>query len=47
VDDHLFPTATFLLDGGLDSIEENFGNDKERPFEYDINNCPGMGLAQN
>jgi hypothetical protein len=22
----------------------NFGNDKDKPFQYDINNCPGMEL---
>jgi hypothetical protein len=46
VDDHLFPTATLLI-CGPDDIETNFGNDKDRPFEYDIKKCPGMGLALN
>jgi hypothetical protein len=41
--DHLFPTVTLLYDAAY-SIEANFGNDKDKPFEYDIKNCPGMEL---
>jgi hypothetical protein len=25
-------------------IEANFGDDPAKPFEYDIKNCPGLGL---
>jgi hypothetical protein len=25
--------------------EVNFGDDPAKPFEYDIRNCPGLGLA--
>jgi hypothetical protein len=41
--DHLFPAVTYMC--GVPSIEANFGNDKDKPFQYDINNCPGMGLG--
>jgi hypothetical protein len=40
--EELFP-AISLFDMAY-SIEANFGNDKDKPFEYDIKNCPGMGL---
>jgi hypothetical protein len=25
------------------SVEANFGTDPAKPFEYDIEKCPGMG----
>jgi hypothetical protein len=25
--------------------EANFGDDPAKPFEYDVKNCPGLGLA--
>jgi hypothetical protein len=42
VDEHLFPVVT--LHSHAPSIEANFGDDKDIPFEYDIKKCPGMGL---
>jgi hypothetical protein len=41
--DHLFPAVTISYRPS--SIEANFGNDKHKPFEYDIKKCSGMGLA--
>jgi hypothetical protein len=40
--DRLFPAVTML--SVVSSIEVNFGDDKAKPFEYDIKNCPGLGL---
>jgi hypothetical protein len=41
--DELFPTVTTL---SIDSsLEANFGDDPAKPFEYDIKNCPGLGLT--
>jgi hypothetical protein len=37
--DHLFPTVTLR-----DDILANFGDNPAKPFEYDIQKCPGMGL---
>jgi hypothetical protein len=39
--DHLVPTVA-LRDGV--SVEANFGENPAKPFEYDIEKCPGMGL---
>jgi hypothetical protein len=39
---HLFPAISLFY--APYSIEANFGNDKNKPFEYDINKCLGMGL---
>jgi hypothetical protein len=40
--DHLFPAVTLL--SRTSSIEANFGDHKDKPFEYDIQNCPGLGM---
>jgi hypothetical protein len=40
--DRLFPAVTIRPD---ESFEANFGDDPAKPFEYDIYNCPGLGLA--
>jgi hypothetical protein len=37
--DCLYPT----LEIRNDSLEANFGNDPAKPFEYDIETCPGLG----
>jgi hypothetical protein len=43
--DRLVPAVSILYDVYLfPSIEANFGDDKDKPFQYDIRNCPGMGL---
>jgi hypothetical protein len=36
--DYLFPAVTLFTHAS--SIEANFG---AKPFEYDIQNCPGLG----
>jgi hypothetical protein len=41
-DDQLFPAITLLSRGS--SIKANFGDDKDKPFAYDIKNCTGMEL---
>jgi hypothetical protein len=43
--DRLYPTIT-VFDSEVDfSLDANFGDDPAKPFEYDIINCPGLGLA--
>jgi hypothetical protein len=44
--DQLFPYITMSSMGGNDIVElvANFGDDLDKPFEYDIKTCPGMGL---
>jgi hypothetical protein len=37
--DQLFPTVEVGF-----TVEANFGDDLAKPFEYDVKNCPGMGL---
>jgi hypothetical protein len=39
--DHLFPSILMWPDAHL---EANFGDNVAKPFEYDIQKCPGMGL---
>jgi hypothetical protein len=41
--DTLFPTILFCR--STKSLLANFGNDEDKPFEYDIKKCPGMGLT--
>jgi hypothetical protein len=41
VDDCLFPIVSIW---GMSTLEANFGDDKDKPFAYDIRKCPGMGL---
>jgi hypothetical protein len=41
--DRLFPAVTMLPE--VSYIEANFGDDPAKPFEYDIKNCLGLGLA--
>jgi hypothetical protein len=41
--DRLYPTVKML--SFVSSCEANFGDDLTKPFEYDIHNCPGLGLA--
>jgi hypothetical protein len=36
--------VVFVLLSDFSSIEANFGDDKDKPFHYDIKKCPGMGL---
>jgi hypothetical protein len=40
--DRLFPAVAIVANV---SIEANFGDDPAKPFEYDIQNCPGLELA--
>jgi hypothetical protein len=40
--DYLFPTVTLWDE--MSSIEANFGDNPAKPFAYDIQKCPGMGL---
>jgi hypothetical protein len=40
--DRLFPTISLFENAP--TFEDNFGNDKDKPFQYDIQNCPGMEL---
>jgi hypothetical protein len=39
--DRLYPTVRLFANT---AIETNFGDDPEKPFEYDIHICPGLGL---
>jgi hypothetical protein len=41
--DRLFPTVTMWDYEPF--LEANFGDNPAKPFEYDIKNCPGLGLA--
>jgi hypothetical protein len=41
--DRLFPAVQLFANT---TLKANFGGDPEgKPFEYDIKNCPGLGLA--
>jgi hypothetical protein len=40
--DRLFPSVTMLWKVSL--LEANFGDDPAKPFQYDINTCPGLEL---
>jgi hypothetical protein len=35
----LYPTTSVQINS---SVEANFGTDSAKPFEYDIDKCPGM-----
>jgi hypothetical protein len=39
---HLFPAVIFLENEP--TLEANFGDNKDKPFQYDIKKCPGLGL---
>jgi hypothetical protein len=41
--DRLFPTVKMV--GFISSLEANFGDNPSKTFEYDIRNCPGLGLG--
>jgi hypothetical protein len=41
--DHLIPAVSICYYDDL-TFEANFGNTKDKPFQYDIRNCPGMEL---
>jgi hypothetical protein len=41
--ERLFPAFTMMP--YVSSIEANFGDDPAKPFEYDIQNCPGLELT--
>jgi hypothetical protein len=45
--DRLFPTISVWNSAWDFSLDANFGEDPAKPFEYDIKNCSGMGLALN
>jgi hypothetical protein len=40
--DRLFPAVSIFENAP--PFEANFGDDKDKPFQYDIKNCPGMEL---
>jgi hypothetical protein len=42
--DRLFPEISIFGSQNVLTFVTNFGNDKDKPFQYDINNCPGMEL---
>jgi hypothetical protein len=41
----LFPAAKMDWDSNILSFDTNFGDDPAKPFEYDIQNCPGLELS--
>jgi hypothetical protein len=43
--DRLFPAVKIFWEfDSISSFEANFGDDPAKPFEYDIQNCPGLEL---
>jgi hypothetical protein len=43
VADCVYPTVT-MCDHADMFLETNFGDDSAKPFKYDIEKCPGLGL---
>jgi hypothetical protein len=40
--DRLVPEVSIFQN--VMTLEANFGDDMDKPFQYDIKNCPGMGM---